>query len=117
MVIVVINVTHIGNDKPSMRDLNDYVVMNVATKWKHVGIQLLQSDQEIDAIAADHLHDVVYCCKFILLKWLETTPDATWNQLIKALRSPSVQLDYFASHLEMMMTSQCKICSNHIKLM
>ena len=54
------------------------------------------------------------CCKFGLLKWLETTPDATWNQLIRALRSSSVQLDHFASHLEMMMTSQRMVYSNYI---
>ena len=61
----------------------------------------------IDIIAADHPHDVVSCCQCVLKKWLDTT-SATWNQLIKALRSPSVQMDYFAGQLEQMLITQCK---------
>ena len=81
----------------------------MADKWKDFGVQLLRSDQEklLDIIAADHPYDVVSCCKCVLKKWLETTTDATWNQLIKALRSPSIQLDYLAGQLEQMNT-ECK---------
>ena len=34
---------------------------------------------------------------------------ATWNQLIKALRSPNIQLDYLASQLEQMLNTECKV--------
>ena len=82
----------------------------MADKWKDVGVQLLRSDQEkmLDIIVADHPHDVVSCCKCVFKKWLETTTDATWNQLIKALRSPSIRLDYLAGQLEQMNT-ECKV--------
>ena len=85
--------------------------MNVADKWKDLGLQLLRSDQEkmLNIIAADHPHDVVRCCKCILEIWLDTTINATWNQLITALRSPSVQLEYMANQLEQMMITECKI--------
>ena len=44
----------------------------------------------------------------VFKKWLDTTSDATWNKLIRALKSPGVQLDYFAGQLEQMMTTECK---------
>ena len=75
------------------------MVNSVAGKWKDLGVQLLPPEM-VDIIAADHPHDVVSCCKCVLKKWLDTTTDATWNQLIKALRSPSVQLDCLAGQLE-----------------
>ena len=43
-------------------------------------------------------------------KWLETNADDTWNVLIKALRSPTVQLNYLASQLEKMLMTECEIC-------
>ena len=100
----------IGSDRPFLRDLHDYVVNRVADKWRDLGIQLLRADQErmLDIIAADHPHDVVSCCKCVLEKWLDTTTDATWNELIRALRSPGVQLDYLAGQLEQMLIPKCK---------
>ena len=92
----------IGSNRPSLRSLHDYVVNSVAGKWKDLGVQLLPPEM-VDIIAADHPHDVVSCGKCVLKKWLNTTTDATWNQLIKALRSPSVQLDYLAGQLEQML--------------
>ena len=104
-------IARIGSDRPSLKDLYDHVVNYVAEKWQDLGVQLLRFDQQnmLDIIKADHPHDVVSCCKCVLKKWLDTTTDATWNQLIRALRSPSVQLDYLANQLEQMMTTQCKI--------
>ena len=100
------NVTCIGSGRPSLKDLSDLVVNNVADKWRDLGVQLLRPDQEklLDIIATDYPHDVVSCCKCVLKKWLDTTTDATWNELTRALRSPSVQLDYFAGQLEQKLT-------------
>ena len=95
------------SDRPSLRVLYDHMVNRVAGKWKDLGVQLL-SPEMVDIIAADHPHDVVSCCQCVLKKWLDTTTDATWNQLIKALRSPSVQMDYFAGQLEQMLITQRK---------
>ena len=36
------------------------------------------------------------CCQEMFKKWLETE-NASWDQLLEALRSPSVQLVYLAS--------------------
>ena len=83
----------------------------VAYRWRDLGVQLLLPDHQrvLRVIAADHPSDTVSCCKCVLEKWLDTTTDATWNQLITALRSPSVQLDYLASQLDQMLSTECKL--------
>ena len=107
------NVACIGSDRPSLRELYNHVVINVADKWRDLGVQLMRPGQErmLDIIAADHPHDVVSCCKCVLKKWLDTTTDATWNELIRALRSPTIQLDYEADRLEQILIVECKIYS------
>ena len=91
------------------------MVSSVAEKWRDLGVQLLQPDPEksLNIIAANHPHDVVRCCKCVFEKWLDISTDrgATWNKLIRALRSPSIQLVYLAGQLEKMMYTQCKINS------
>ena len=93
-----------------LTDLYDHVVNETAHKWRDLGVKLLRPDQEnrLNTIAADHPNDVVSCCKRVLEKWLETTSDATWNELIIALRSPGVQLVSFAKQLEQML-AKCKV--------
>ena len=78
---------------------------------ENTGVQLLRPDQEkvLDVIAADRSHDVVSCCKRVLKKWLETSTNATWNELIRALRRPSVELDCLANQLERMLSIERKI--------
>ena len=100
----------VGSKRPLLKDLHDHVLLEVADKWRDLGVQLLAPEHQVvlRVIAADHPHDVVSCCKCVLEKWLDTTTDATWNQLIKALRSPSIQLDYLAGQLEQMLITECK---------
>ena len=84
------------------------MVLQVAHKWKDLGVQLLRSDQhrELDIIELDHPRDAVECCKCVLKKWLDTTTHATWNQLISALRSPTLQLNYLVTQIETMTTAE-----------
>lgn len=101
----------IGNDRPSSKDLHDYVVEEAAQKWKDLGKKLLpfEACAILDVIEADHLRDADSCCKRVLREWLETTSEeATWNELIRALRSPSVQLNTLAGRLEQMLSTECK---------
>ena len=83
------------------------MVNRIAGKWKDLGVQLLPSEM-VDIIAVDNLHNAVSCHKYILKKWLDITTDATWNQLIKALKGPSVQINYFAGQLEQMLITERK---------
>ena len=36
-------------------------------------------------------------------KWLETQTNASWDQLLEALRSPSVQLESLANQIDQML--------------
>jgi len=38
--------------------------------------------------------------------WLNRQPNATWNQLIKALRAPGIELNNVASKIEKMLLSE-----------
>ena len=93
-----------------LKDLHDHVVQKVAHKWKDLGVQLLRTDQQeaLRIIELDHPRDTVECCKCVFEKWLDTTTDATWNWLISALRSPTVQLDYLAAQIENMMVVEVR---------
>ncbi|XP_065917658.1 protein NLRC3-like [Dysidea avara] len=91
-----------SDNRPILRDLYDQVVPSIADKWKDLGVQLLDPsliDQRVlEVIAADHPHSVEDCCKSVFEKWLNTQEDASWQQLLEALKS--VQLDYLSSQIE-----------------
>ena len=106
----------VGSDRPLLEDLHDFVVMGAAYKWRYLGMQILKDYhiRMIDMIAADYPYDDVICCKRVLETWLYTSADASWNQLIRALRHPTVQLYRLADQLEQMMGIKCKIYSNTV---
>ena len=108
--------SHIGSDRPVLKDLYDHVVGSVTKKWKELGLQLLQPDQinELGIIETNYPHDVVLCCKCVLEKWLESSLDATWNRLIEALKRPSVRLNYFARELEQRLKPECKVIAMYL---
>ena len=93
-------------DRDRLSLQRDYVPVKVAERWEELGIQLLGSDETVRMIEADNRRDSITNCKLVLKKWFEVTPDATWNQLIRALRSPSVNCDSFADCLEQMPSAQ-----------
>ena len=73
----------------------------VADKWKDVGVHLLHptliNSRVLEVIAADHPHSVEGCCKSMFEKWLNTRKDASWNQLVEAIKS--IELHTLASAL------------------
>ena len=116
-IVTTVQFTHdtAGNDRPSLKDLHDHVVLKVAYKWNDIAVQLLKADQgyKIKTVKADHPQDNEECCKRMFEIWLGTTSDATWNQLITALTSPCVGLDYVASQLcEYIRSIECEIYSH-----
>ena len=102
-------VTHLGNDKPSVKHLHDHVVENVANNWRNLGVQLLPPDRLnlLNILEENNPRDVVSCRNSLFEKWLEITADATWNQLIGALRA--MQLYHIAAELEQKLATECKI--------
>lgn len=78
-----------------------------------LGIQLL--DQEYVAtlytIKSENKNAEESCTE-MFIEWLATDADASWNKLIKALRSPSVKLTQLAGTLQNMLPGYQKpVCS------
>ena len=46
------------------------------------------------------------CCQEMFSKWLEAQENASWDQLLEALRSPSVQLTNLANQIKQMMVGK-----------
>ena len=61
----------------------------MAARWHDLGTELLTDDTigTLDVIKFDHPNDVSACCNKMFVKWLKLQPNATWSQLIAALRN------------------------------
>ncbi|XP_065918271.1 NACHT, LRR and PYD domains-containing protein 3-like [Dysidea avara] len=90
-----------GNDRPSLGDMYKHVVPSVADKWKGLGVELLDPSvvegRALEVIDANFPRSVEECCKSMLEKWY-TTPDASWNKLIDAIKN--INLNSIASQIE-----------------
>jgi len=86
------------------------VVPGATLKWRDLGIQLLDptSGNELDIIERDY-HNVKECCVRMFQKWLDKTPDASWNHVLAALRCPSVELNHLANQIEQKFKEKCEI--------
>ncbi|XP_065913178.1 uncharacterized protein [Dysidea avara] len=91
-----------AQSRPNAKDLHNFVIPYVGNKWYELGIQLLDANQEsmLQSIGANHGHDVKKCCSETFNYWLQTHPDGNWDQLVKALRKPAVELNYLAQNIE-----------------
>ena len=91
--------------KPTKEKLLDHVIPNVTSRWYILGVKLLKDqDSHLDVIESNHAGDNEKCCMKMFWYWLNTNTDATWLQIIDALRSPAVKLPAVAADLEKMLT-------------
>ena len=99
------------NKRPHLKDLYDHVVVKAARKWKEIGAQLLVNDCEavLNNIEDNCHQQVEKCCERMLQKWLGTNVSASWDELIQALTSPSVQLNHLASDITKMLEMKSKL--------
>ena len=83
-----------------MKNLNRHVIPLVAISWYSLGLELLNSEHEksLEIIEENNKQDIQYCCRKMFSKWLDTCDNATWDQLIDALRR--VNLSDAASKIE-----------------
>ena len=92
----------IGCDRPALKLLNKYVRKDASLKWHDLGLELLEQkdEEELNQIQMDNPNDGSKCCKEMFQLWLRKCPNATWNQLIKALEEPSIELNKLASTIK-----------------
>ena len=58
-------------EKPTLKDINDYVVNKWSSQWKQLGRQLNIDQNFINILQHDHGSDCVECCTRMLEAWLE----------------------------------------------
>ena len=61
--------------------------IGITTLWRELGKKMLNSNDILQVIEADHSVDDNSCCSLMFEKWLEITPNASWSQLVTALEN------------------------------
>jgi len=74
-----------GKKKPEIHDLDDHVVPRWASKWRKLGTQLKVDYHLMDNIEYDHPTDCERCCSKMLTEWLQSNPNACWENLIAVI--------------------------------
>ena len=62
-----------------------YVIPEYAHGWRDLGVLLHFKQAELEIIFRDFRNDSKECCKRLLSRWLEKSPNATWDQLFSAI--------------------------------
>ncbi len=80
---------------------NDLVVVfreliEICSEWENIGLELQLSPGAIKGPYKGHRD----CFRDMLKEWLNTSPDPSWQSLIRALRSPIVGKEPLARRLE-----------------
>ena len=72
-----------------------------------MGIELLgdESLQALDEIEKNNPRDASTCCTKMFQLWFERQPEASWRQLIQALREPNIEMNELANTLEQKLIS------------
>ena len=111
---------YVGTDRPALKYLNKYVKADIATEWHDIGVELLDVEDEavLNVIKNNYPGDVNKCAAEMLQLWLARKADASWGQLLEALREPNIKLNALAVKIESMlsegMCSYVKIQCIHI---
>ena len=78
----------LGSEKLEVSELHRHIVPKYAARWKDLGVQLKIPEHHLNTIAVNNTNHPSYCqecCKMMLQKWIEITPNATWSMLQKAI--------------------------------
>ena len=112
-----------GTDHPDLRELYRFVKGPIAAKWFDVGVELFKKNdvKQLDTIESSNNGNAEMCSGKMLKLWNEKYPEATWNDLIKSLNAPGVELCTTASKIEKMLlppgmfaNSNCHILRSHL---
>ena len=93
-------VVYITGNKPTLKVLNKLVKKSATYKWYDLGIELLEPEDihALDEIQKNYPRDVGMCCTKMLQLWLDKQPEASWEQLLQALKE--VEMNDLASNIE-----------------
>ena len=93
-----------------MRDLNKHVIDLVTTKWYELGLELLETEheKELAIIETNCNSDVRICCRKMFNKWLDIQSDASWGQLIQAVKD--VELNSAVADIQQLLEGEYGYC-------
>ena len=75
-------------ERPNMKQLLRILREEpIATKWYELGLELLENSSHLQVIKANYQNNVQSCCQEMFQRWLDVKPDASWSELVTALRS------------------------------
>ena len=83
----------------------------VAIKWHDLGLELLDACVEDEGLLLEinkNYRDCKECCREMFKLWIDIqAASASWNQLIEALREPSLELTEVAVKIEGILQPSC----------
>jgi len=84
-------VSFTGYERLSLKTLNNVMrhreAGEMAIKWFDLGVELLDGDtSKLDFIEKQYHNQEERCCR-MFKTWLERKPDASWSQLVTALKN------------------------------
>jgi len=102
----------LGSNRPALRDLDNFVVPRASPKWYSLGLQLFDPRDEgvLNSMRSETNKRPEEHCRKVFNHWLQTKRNATWNKLIKCLKSQAVSLPSVASDVENMLDNRVSYC-------
>ena len=92
-----------GSDCPTLRLLHRFK-KEISKNWFDLGVELINdSANELNNLQENHPKDAEKCCSKMFQLWLKKCSEATWNQLIKALRVLGIEMFELANKIESML--------------
>ena len=104
----------IVSDRPTLRDLVNFVVPQASARWYNLGLLLFGPRDEgiLHSMKMETSKSPEEQCTEVFHHWLTTKKNPTWNKLIKTLKSSAVRLPNMASTIEKMLDSHVSYCYN-----
>lgn len=107
-------------DRPTLKDLNKHVRSELCgacetnpEAWKDLGRELMpDSDAALSTIAVNANKNVTTCCSSLFKLWLDRQPEASWGQLIEALKE-IIGLENLATKIERKLQPSVASASSH----
>ena len=85
---------------PTLKDLMEKVAVHLSYEWQQLGIQLDLDQQLLKRIELNNIRDIEGCCREMFNQWLRRELNPSWDKIIKALKTQSVDQPKLARDLE-----------------
>lgn len=99
-----------GYQRPTIQHLTEHVLPLVAVKWHDLGLELMDACVEDERLLLEikkNYRSSNECCRGMFKLWLDVQAGASWNQLVQALREPSLGLNELSIKVEEMLQPIC----------